>query len=146
MTPACPENSAHKPESYYISVWLIRRISEDGVTAVAKQILITAERIGRGDDELGAVLMKNFLYSLARSEPRPVAVMLMNGGVRLACEGSASLDDLRLAADAGVAVRVCGTCLDYFGLTESLAVGEIGTMPGAVEAMLSWESDAVTIG
>ena len=146
MTPACPENSGHKPESYYISVWLIRRISEDGVTAVAKQILMTAERIGRGDDELGAVLMKNFLYSLARSEPRPAAVMLMNGGVRLACEGSASLDDLRLAVDAGVNVKVCGTCLDYLGLTDFLAVGEVGTMPGAVEAMLSSETGVVAIG
>lgn len=99
-------------------------------------MLITTDRIGRGDDELGRVLMRNFCYALARNEERPVAVMLMNGGVRLACEGSEVLDDLRLLAENGVDLKVCGTCLDYLKLTESLVVGEVGAMVGAVECLL----------
>ena len=54
---------------------------------MAKRVLIVTDRIGRGDDELGRVLMKNFLYSLARNAEKPAAVMLMNEGVRLACDG-----------------------------------------------------------
>ena len=112
--------------------------------SMAKRVLILTDRIGRGDDELGRILMKNFLYSVARSAAKPSAVILMNEGVRLACEGSGSLDDLRLMVEEGIAVKACGTCLDYLKLMDSLAVGEVGTMPGSVEALLG-EDDIVTI-
>lgn len=102
---------------------------------MGKRILITTDRMGSGDDELGRLLMRNFLYSLAREESRPVAVLLSNGGVRLACEGSESLDDLRLLAENGVAVKACGTCLDYLHLKDSLVVGEVGTMPDLVAGL-----------
>lgn len=103
---------------------------------MSKRVLITTDRIGRGDDELGRLLMRNFCYSLARNEVRPSAVMLMNGGVRLACRDSEVLGDLALLVENGVDVKVCGTCLDYLKLTDSLAVGEIGSMPAAVECLL----------
>ena len=103
---------------------------------MAKRVLIGAETIGRGDDELGSLLMANFLYTLARADRKPAAVMLMNGGVRLACTGSKALDDLGLLAEAGIPIKVCGTCLDHLGLTDALAVGEVGTMPAAVDAFL----------
>ena len=109
-----------------------------------KKVLIVSETLGRGDEELGRLLMKSFIYSLARDPERPAAVMLANGGVRLACEGSESLDDLRLLVEAGVAVKSCGTCLDYYGLTGSLEVGEVGTMQATVAAVLG-EDPFVTI-
>lgn len=111
---------------------------------MAKRVLITTDTIGRGNAELGAILMKNFLYSLARNEQRPSAVMLMNEGVRLACNGSASLDDLRILSENGVAVKACGTCLDFLGLKEDLAVGSIGTMPESVAALIA-DQDVLTI-
>lgn len=111
---------------------------------MARTFWITTDRIGSGDEELGALLMRNFLYSLARAEVRPARIMLANGGVRLACEGSGSLDDLRLLAEDGVAVKACGTCLDFLGLKDSLAVGEVGDMAGAV-ATLCGEADVVTV-
>jgi len=111
---------------------------------VAKRVLFLSDRIGRGDDELGRVLMRNFLYSLARNEELPKAVVFMNEGVRLACEGSDSLDDLRLLAENGVAVKACGTCLDFLGLMDSLKVGEVGTMPDSVAALLGAD-DVVTV-
>jgi len=112
---------------------------------MAKRVLILSDAIGRGDDDLGRVLMKNFLYSLARNAEKPSAVVLMNGGVRLACEGSDSVDDLRLMVDGGVVVKACGTCLDYLKLMDKLAVGDVGTMPASVEALMG-EDDIVTIG
>lgn len=111
---------------------------------MAKRFLVLSDRIGRGDDQLGRLLMRNFLYSLARVEPRPVAVMLMNEGVRLATTGSDSLDDLRLLADAGVKVSACGTCLDFLGVKDELAVGVVGTMPDSVAALAAAD-DVVTI-
>ncbi len=111
---------------------------------MAKRVFIVTNTIGRGNEELGAILMKNFLYSLARNEERPRAVMFMNEGVRLACTGSTSLDDLALLAENGVAVKVCGTCLDFLGLKDELAVGEVGTMPDSVAALVA-DPDVLTI-
>lgn len=111
---------------------------------MAKRVFIVTDTLGRGNDELGAVLMKNFLYSLARTAEKPSAVMLMNGGVRLACTGSACLDDLKLLAEQGVAIKACGTCLDFLELTDSLVVGDIGTMPDGVAALMA--DDVLTIG
>lgn len=112
---------------------------------MSKRVFLISERFGRGDDELGALLMRNFIYSLARDENPPASIAFANSGVRLACEGSESLDDLRLLADKGVAIRACGTCLDYFGITDKLAVGEVGTMPATVAAMMS-DDACVVIG
>jgi len=109
-----------------------------------KRFVILSDKIGRGADELGEVLMKNFLYTLARSEPRPSAVVLMNEAVRLACTGSESLDDLALLEENGVVVTACGTCLDYLKLGDRLAVGAVGTMPASVAGMLG-PDDVVTV-
>lgn len=111
---------------------------------MAKRILILTDSIGRHDDELGRVLMRNFIYSVARDDNPPAAVMLMHDGVRLACTGSEVLADLRMLVDSGVPVKVCGTCLDFLTLKDDLLVGEVGTMPDSVGAMLA-ESDIVTI-
>ncbi len=112
---------------------------------MSKRVLIVSDTIGEDTSGLGAILMKNFLYSVARDGSTPKAIMLMNGGVRLACEGSTSLDDLRILAENGVPVKVCGTCLDFLGLMDQLEVGEVGTMSDGVAAMLG--DDAVlTVG
>lgn len=111
---------------------------------MAKHVLILSETIGSGDEELGRLLMRNFLYSVARNADKPLSVMLMHGGVRLACEGSAVLDHLRLLADAGVPIRVCGTCLDYLGLKDRIEVGDVGNMIDAVASLLG-DAEALTI-
>ena len=103
---------------------------------MSKTVFVTSETMGGGDEELGRLLMKNLLYSLARNERKPAAVMFANEGVRLLCEGSESLDDLKLLVEAGVPVKACGTCLDFLGLTESVRVGDVGAMPTAVEALM----------
>jgi len=111
---------------------------------MAKRVFITSDRIGTGDDELGRLLMRNFIYSLARNADRPAAVMFLNGGVRLCCEGSDSLDDLRFLAEDGVTIKACGTCLDFLGIKDSLAVGEVGAMPDTVAALMGAD-DVVTV-
>ncbi|MBN2405698.1 MAG: sulfurtransferase-like selenium metabolism protein YedF [Coriobacteriia bacterium] len=110
-----------------------------------KVVFVNSDRIGDGDRELGTRLMQSFLYSLARAEAKPGAVLFMNSGVRLTCEGSGALADIRLLADDGVTIKSCGTCLDYHKLTDTLAVGEVGDMNGTARTFMA-ASDVVSIG
>ena len=99
-------------------------------------VVVSSERMGTGDDELGRTLMKGFLFALTQLDELPGAVLLYNGGVKWACEGSEALDDLRALADAGTDVLSCGTCLAHYGLTERLAVGEPTNMYAIVERQM----------
>jgi selenium metabolism protein YedF len=111
---------------------------------MAKTFWFTTDSLGTGDAELGRLLMRNLIYSLARGESRPARLMFMNGGVRLTCADSPVLDDLRAMAEAGTIVKSCGTCLDYLGLKDELAVGEVGDM-AASAAVLAGDADVVTV-
>ena len=91
-------------------------------------VAITSECMGTGDDVLGKKLMGSFVYSLTQLDELPATVLLYNGGAHLSCEGSDALDDLRGLAESGVEVLTCGTCLDHYGLTDRLAVGEVTNM------------------
>lgn len=91
-------------------------------------VAITSECMGTGDDVLGRKLMGSFVYSLTQLDDLPACVLLYNGGAHLSCEGSPALEDLRGLAGAGVEVLTCGTCLDHYGITDTLAVGEVTNM------------------
>lgn len=84
--------------------------------------------MGAGDDNLGATLMKGFIFALTQLDTLPSTILFYNGGVHLTCEGSPALDDLKALADAGVEILSCGTCLNNYNLTEKLAVGDVTNM------------------
>lgn len=58
----------------------------------------------------------------------PSTILFYNGGARLTCEDSASLEDLKNLASLGVEILTCGTCLNHYGLTDKLAVGDVTNM------------------
>ncbi len=99
-------------------------------------VYISADQMGRGEPELGGILIRAFLHTLNEVEPKPDVLILVNTGVRLAVEGSPVLDDLKALADGGTQILVCGTCLGYFELKEKLAVGEISNMYAIAETLL----------
>jgi selenium metabolism protein YedF len=111
---------------------------------MGKVFLVMSDKLGSGDDEAGAKLMKSFLYSLAREQRAPERVLFSNAGARLTCEGSESLDDLRMLAEKGVQIGTCGTCLEFYGLSDTLQVGGVGTMDGMVELACS-DAQVVTV-
>lgn len=98
-------------------------IATDGCT-----VLITSPQMGQGSAELGRILMKGFIFSLTALEIKPKAVIFLNGGVELVCQSNNVLDDLNTLQSQGTRIIACGTCLNYFGLTHSHSVGEIGDM------------------
>lgn len=91
-------------------------------------VQVAADSMGIGDEELGKKLLKGFIYSLTQLDHLPTTMLFYNSGARVTCEGSASLDDLRNLADAGVEILTCGTCLEHYGIADKLAVGEVTNM------------------
>ena len=91
--------------------------------------------MGNGDDQLGAVLMKGFLYAVSQMDQLPDAILFYNGGAMLTTEGSQSLEDLKNLEAMGVKIRTCGTCLDFYQLKDKLQVGEVTNMYEIVETL-----------
>jgi len=99
-------------------------------------MVIASDTVGKGSDELGGILMRAFMHTLLELKPQPHTIILMNNGVKLAVTGSTVLDDLKELSDNGIEILVCGTCLNYFGLTDNVAVGEISNAYTIAETML----------
>jgi selenium metabolism protein YedF len=99
-------------------------------------LVVPADTMGRDNAELGSVLIRGFFHTLGEVEPLPEAIILFNTGVRLACEGSSVLDDLCALEAEGIEILACGTCLNYFELTEKLSVGQVSNMYDIAETML----------
>ncbi len=95
--------------------------------------VISAGTMGQGEEQLGKILMKSFLFALTQQENLPETLLLYNGGAFLSCEGSESLEDLKKLEEQGVEILTCGTCLDFYGLKEKLAVGGVSNMYEIVE-------------
>lgn len=114
--PPGPGKEFAKPDPIAVSA---------AMCAQGATVLITSAGIGTGDEQLGALLMRGFLHALTEAEGLPSRIILMNGGVRLAMEGSDTVGTLRKLRQQGVEILACGTCLEFFGLKDLLAVGRV---------------------
>lgn len=104
-----------------------------------KVFFIQSEGLGRGDDQLGLMLMANFLRLLGENKDKPATLIFWNTGVRLVCEGSHVLVHLKKLEEQGVEILACTTCLEYFELKDKLRLGKPTTMVNSVQTMLSSE-------
>ena len=98
-------------------------------------VVISSATMGEGDPELGRLLMKGYIYALTQLDTLPKTLLFYNGGAHLTCEDSASLEDLKSLEAQGVQILTCGTCLNHYGLTDKLQVGEVTNMYVIAETM-----------
>ena len=98
-------------------------------------VVISTAQMGSGNDELGTALMKGFIYALGQQDVLPKTILFYNGGASITCEGSVSLEDLKSMEAQGVEILTCGTCLNFYGLSEKLAVGSVTNMYVIAEKM-----------
>lgn len=98
-------------------------------------LMVTTDRIGHGDDELGTKLMASFLKTLKEMGEELWLIVFLNNGVKLTIEGSDLLPVLRELEEEGVSLLVCGTCLNHFNLLEKKQVGETTNMLDIVSSM-----------
>lgn len=98
-------------------------------------IVVSTDKMGRGDDKLGTALMKSYIFAMSESDVFPKTVVFLNSGVKLTTEGSEVMESLKKLDEKGVEILSCGTCLDFFGLKEKLIIGSISNMYTIVEKM-----------
>lgn len=99
-------------------------------------VVIDSLHMGKGDVELGRILMKGFIYTLSEMEELPKTILFYNEGVKLAIEGAESLQDLKSLEERGVEILSCGTCLNFYGITEKLRVGSVTNMYTILERQM----------
>ncbi len=113
---------------------------ETGVVSGVKSswaVFIGNEGIGNGDLELGTTLMKMFFFTLTQGSDVPSYVLFMNEGVKVPVGSQQAIEHLKVLAERGTKVLVCGTCLNFYGLSDSLKVGIVSNMYDIAEAMLN---------
>jgi selenium metabolism protein YedF len=100
-------------------------------------LFVASEHMGQGEHaELGTILIRAFFHTLGEVEPLPETIVFINSGVKLVVKGSPVVEDLNALCSQGIEVLACGTCLDYYGIKDKLAVGEISNMYTIAETML----------
>lgn len=123
-----------KDGCYYIK---IKKIEADGNKTKNNDfvIVITNDKLGNGEAELGQLLMKTYTYTLNETMPYPKAIIFMNSGVKLVVEGSEALENIQKLSEKNIEIISCGTCLDYYKIKDKLKVGIVGNMYSIVEYM-----------
>ena len=100
-------------------------------------ILISSDGLGRGDEELGRLLMQRFLHELGGTSRKAELLIFINSGVALVADDSRVLAQLRRLQEQGMELKVCSTCLDRFGLTDRVRVGSITNMSEIVGTLVN---------
>jgi selenium metabolism protein YedF len=111
-------------------------VAVSGSIAQSVVLVVLSDSMGRGDVELGRILVRSFFHTLGEVSPLPDVAIFINTGVKLVAEDSPVLDDLRSLSDQGLQVLACGTCLGHFDLKDRVAVGEISNMYTIAETLL----------
>ena len=97
-------------------------------------VYVSSDKMGRGDDKLGDILMAAYFETLAHFARDITHIALVNSGVKLAIEGSPVVDHIKSLEQMGVEVLCCGTCLNHFNIKDKLAAGVVSNMFSILDA------------
>ena len=135
------DNSAGTPVSSSAG---LPSLSPDSVASHSLTILITRDSLGTGAEDLGKLLIKGFIYSLTELPVPPRHVIFLNSGAFLTSADSNTIADLKTLEEQGAEILTCGTCTNYYELTDKLAVGTIANMFDITERICS-SANTITI-
>ena len=132
------EQSGHTSTALIITASLPTPLSADLPDKLSSPVIfITSDSLGNSSDELGRLLLKNFLITLLELQNKPEKIIFVNRGVLLTSEGSELVEPLSKLVKAGVTILSCGVCLEYFGIRDKLVAGEVTNMYTIAAALLS---------
>ena len=101
---------------------------KDEISLKETVVVIDSDKMGDGDEEFSKTLLKGFIYALSSQDIPPAKIIFYNTGVKMTTEGSESIEDLKVLANAGAKIYSCGACLNNYGLSEKLLIGEVTNM------------------
>lgn len=104
---------------------------------VNEVIVISSEAMSGPDAQLGRILMEAFLRILSNKEEIPEYIILYNEAVKLALKSSEVYDHLHKLEERGIKIISCQTCVEYFGIENDIAVGEIDGMVKIQDILLN---------
>lgn len=102
-------------------------------------IIVTNNGMGKADEKLGQMLAGKYFELLSQNGSLPAVICFYTEGVKLVCQGSPVIEQLRRLETDGVRLIVCSTCLNYYELTEKVQVGIVGGMGDIIEAQIKAE-------
>ena len=98
-------------------------------------LVVSTDKLGVGDDELGDMLMKSYIFALSEADSIPNDLLFINGGVKLTIDSSPVLDSLNKLEERGTNILICGVCLDFYNIKDKVSIGEISNMYTIVQLM-----------
>lgn len=121
-------NSDSKTDTNTNTVSKISGTQKDEISLKETVVVIDSDKMGDGDEEFSKTLLKGFIYALSSQDIPPAKIIFYNTGVKMTTQGSESIEDLKVLANAGAKIYSCGACLNNYGLTEKLLIGEVTNM------------------
>lgn len=119
-------NSDSKTDTNTVSK--ISGTQKDEISLKETVVVIDSDKMGDGDEEFSKTLLKGFIYALSSQDIPPAKIIFYNTGVKMTTKGSESIEDLKVLANASAKIYSCGACLNNYGLTEKLLIGEVTNM------------------
>ena len=98
-------------------------------------VVVSSDKMGEGDPQLGTILMKGFLNALNEQPVLPTHVIFYNSGAKLVAHESGVISSLKTLEECGVEILVCGACVDFYDLKQRIAVGTVSNMFTITETM-----------
>ena len=127
-----------KAQGGTVETFVDNEIAVQNLTKLGKSSgysVLSSQCMGEGDPELGTALMKSYIYALSQQDQLPSTILFYNSGVKLACQDAPTLEDLKSLEAQGVEILACGTCLNFYGLSEKLQAGSVTNMYVIAEKM-----------
>lgn len=100
-------------------------------------VVISSDKMGEGNDELGKLLITNFIKALKDLDKLPRKIVFYNSGVTLVTKSSPVIDHLRDLEKMGIEVLLCATCVNFYKLEDQTGAGILSNMYVIAEAMAS---------
>jgi len=98
-------------------------------------IAFTSDKMGEGDEELGHLLIGNFINAVKDLDILPDKIVFYNKGVTLGSENSPVIDQLKEIEKMGVTLLLCATCVKYYSLEEKIKIGTLSNMFEITQAL-----------
>jgi selenium metabolism protein YedF len=100
-------------------------------------VVFSSDKMGEGDDDLGSLLMSNFIRAVKELDLLPDKMLFYNSGVHLVSDQSPVAGQLRELEKMGVTLLVCETCTKHYSISENVTAGILSNMFEITQAMAS---------